>query len=555
MSSRFRITPDRAVLIGLLLTAAVYCQDFRYDFILDDVPLILLNSTISTWHNWKTLFLTHIFYFKESGIPSQALHYRPLFTLWLMLNRQLFGLILPWWHLTSLLLHVIVSALVFELGVELLKDRWTAAVAALLFAFHPVHAESVAYVSVSTDLLATLFVLIALLSYMRFRNQGSVGYLIGSVLAAALAMLSKETAAMFPWMIVAYELFSEKQSTPGGWWKRFVWALPFFAVVITYSLIRTFLFGHNLWLRSGNVNPAAVLSVPLLTVLYLRNLLAPFQLSFYYPVEWISRWSLWNASGLILLIIAVVLLWNNVRNRQIVRLQLSWLAILLIPGMIAIFTFVSGDSVHDRHLYLASVPFCLIVANLLTGPKLSPRLAFTASSIILGVLLVLTACYVPTFSDEITLSRRAVEIAPRNVIARGYYASALWNYGRHDDAFQQFAIMIEIAPQSPFGYEAYAASLAEVGRDEEAADEYRKALDRIHGPTMFRSWILYHLGMIEVRHSQAVQAVEHLSAAVQIDPQNSIYHGGLGQALREEGRMNDAGEQLRFEAELRNRLP
>jgi tetratricopeptide (TPR) repeat protein len=555
MSSRFRITPDRAVLIGLFLTAAVYCQDLRYDFIQDDVPLILLNSTISSWHNWKTLFLTDIFYFKESGIPHQALHYRPVFTLWLMLNRQVFGLILPWWHLTSLLLHVIVSALVYELGVELLKDRWTAAVAALLFAFHPVHAESVAYVSVSTDLLATLFVLIALLSYMRFRNQGSVGYLIGSVLAAALAMLSKETAAMFPWMIVAYELFREKQSTPGVWWKRFVWALPFFAVVITYSLIRTFLFGHNLWLRSGNMNPAAVLSVPLLTVLYLRNLLAPFQLSFYYPVEWISHWNLWNESGLILLTIAVVLLWNNVRNRQSVRLQLSWLAILLIPAIIAIFTFVNGDSVHDRHLYMASVPFCLIVANLLTGPKLSPKLAFTASSIILGVLLVLTAWHVPTFSDEITLSRRAVEIAPRNVIARGNYASALWNYGRHDDAFQQLRIMIEIAPQWPFGYEAYAAALTEVGRDEEAADQYRKALDRTQGPSMFRGWVLYHLGMIEVRRCQAVQAVEHLSAAVQINPQNPIYHGGLGQALREEGRMDEASEELRLEAELRRRLP
>jgi Flp pilus assembly protein TadD len=115
--------------------------------------------------------------------------------------------------------------------------------------------------------------------------------------------------------------------------------------------------------------------------------------------------------------------------------------------------------------------------------------------------------------------------------------------------------MIEIAPQLPFGYEAYAASLAEVGRDEEAAEEYRKALDCIHGPTMFRSWILYHLGMIEVRHSQAVQAVEHLSLAVQIAPENPVYHRGLGQALREEGRMDEASEELRLEAELRQRLP
>jgi protein O-mannosyl-transferase len=553
MPSRFRITPDRAVLLGLLLAAAVYCQDLRYDFIMDDVALILLNSTIASWHNWKILFLTHIFYFKDSGIRIQALHYRPVFTLWLMLNRQLFGLILPWWHLTSLLLHIVVSVLVYELGLELLKERWTAALAALLFAFHPVHAESVAYVSVSSDLLAALFLLIAMLSYIRFRKQGSVGYLVASVFAAAAAMLSKETAAMFPWMLLAYELLGGSHSIPDRGWKRFVWTLPFFGVVMAYSVIRTSLFGHNLWLSSGGTNLAAVLDIPLVLVLYFRNLLAPFQLSFYYPVEWISSWSLLSACGFVLLVVTAVLLWKRVGDRQTIRLQLLWLAILLIPPIMAIFTFVSGDSVHDRHLYLASIPFCLIVATLLMHSRLSPKLIFTSGLCISGVLLVVTALHVPSFSDEITLSRRAVEIAPHNVIARGYYASALWNYGRHDEAFQQLHLMTELAPQLPFGYEAYAAALAEVGRDQEAAAQYQKALEVIPGPTPFRGIVLYHLGMIEIRNSQALQAVDHLRAAVQIDPQNSNYHKGLAQALREEGRMNEASEELRLVTDLRQR--
>jgi len=553
MSSRFRITPDRAVLIGLLLTAAVYCQDLRYDFILDDVPLILLNSTISAWRNWKILFLTHIFYFKESGMPIQSLHYRPVFTLWLMLNRQLFGLIFPWWHLTSLLLHLSVSLLVYELGLELLKERWTAALAALLFALHPVHAESVAYVSVSTDLLATLFMLIALLCYMRFRKQGCAPYLIASVLAAALAMLSKETAAMLPLMLVAYELLGEHRLALDRSWKGLMWTLPFFGVVAAYSIVRTSLFGHNLWLGPGGVNRTAVLDIPLVLLLYFRNLLAPFQLSFYYPVESISRWSLVRTCGVLLLIGAAFFVWRRGRGRPMMRLQLAWMAILLVPPIAAIFTFVSGDSIHDRHLYLASIPFCLIAAGVLMDLRFPPKLMLTASSSIVGILLMITAIEVPTFSDEITLSRRAVEIAPRNVIARGYYAAALWNYGHREEAFRELRYMTEVAPQLPFGYEAYGAALAEVGRDEEAADQYRKALDRIPGPSPFRGFVLYHLGTLEIHDSQALQAAEHLRAAIQIDPGNPNYHHALAQALSEEGLASEADQELRLAANLRQR--
>lgn len=553
MPSRFRITPDRAVLIGLLLTAAVFFQDLRYDFLLDDVPLILLNSTIASWHNWKILFLTHIFYFKESGAAVQALHYRPAFTLWLMLNRQIFGLILPWWHLTSLLLHLVVSLLVYELGLELLNERWTAAMAALLFAFHPIHAESVAYVSASSELLATLFVLAAMLWYLRFRKQGSIGYLVAAVFAAALAMLSKETAAMLPWMLVAYEWLRENHASSEGRWSRFAWTLPFFAVVLAYSVVRTSLFGRNLWPGPGGNHLAAILDIPLVLLVYSRNLLAPFELSFYYPVEWISHWSIAKACGVILLLVSGVFMWRRDGNRQMVRLQIVWLAILLVPPIMAIFTFISGDSVHDRYLYLASVPFCVIAATLLADPRLSTRLTVGASSLVLSVLLVVTAFQVPSYADEITLFKRAVQIAPQNSVARGYYASALWNYGRHDEAFQQFRKIIELSPQSPFGYENLAAALAESGRDEEACEQYRRALDRTSAPTPFRASVLYHLGMMESRRALPSSAVEHMRAAVQIDPENPSYHLGLAQALREEGRVAEASEELHFVAELRQR--
>jgi hypothetical protein len=224
MRSESRITPDRVVLVGAFLAALAYIQDVRYDFILDDIPLILMNESIASWRNWKAAFVTHIFAAKSPTLPLgfAAMHYRPVYKLWQMLNEQFFGSVLPWWHLTSLLLHVGVIVLVYQLGIKLLKERWTAALAALLFAFHPIHVESVAYVTASTDLLVTLFALISFLAYFWFREEGaSLVYFIISIFAAAMAMLSKETAVMYPWLLVAYEAMRETAPETQRSWKRF----------------------------------------------------------------------------------------------------------------------------------------------------------------------------------------------------------------------------------------------------------------------------------------------------------------------------------------------
>src|SRR4051812_44229489 len=98
MARNSRFTPDRAVLLGVLATAALYLRDLRYDFILDDVPLILMNQTIASWRNWKMLFTHHIFYSPDPQVPVQfTVHYRPVYMLWLTLNQALFGAVVPWW--------------------------------------------------------------------------------------------------------------------------------------------------------------------------------------------------------------------------------------------------------------------------------------------------------------------------------------------------------------------------------------------------------------------------------------------------------------------------
>lgn len=556
MPSSSRITPDRVVLVGALLAALAYLQDLRYDFILDDVPLILLNPRIASLRNWKSLFVTDLFEMKHARAAMEmgGLLYRPVYRLWQMLNAQAFGIVLPWWHLTSLLLHVAVIFLVYQLGIKLLKDRWTAALAAALFAVHPIHAESVVYVTASTDLLVALFGIVSFLAYYRFREEAaSPIYYVGSILAAALAMLSKETAAMLPWLLVAYEVMRENPQGARRNWRNLAWTLPFFCVVGGYAIVRTMLFGFGAGSGPGGNRLATFLDMPLVLLVYLRNLLWPFRLSFFYPAEWGSHWTMVRAVSFLLVIAAAGFLWNHFRGRSGLRLQLVWAAILPWPTLLVVYSFVRENWVHDRHMYLVSVPICLIAAAFLTDSRWPAKYSAIASAAVVAALAVSLAMQIPRFTDDATIYADALKVAPRSYLAHSYHGQALWNYGRKDEALREFQFAAELSPQSPNAHERYGAALADLGRDDAARVEFEAALHCAPGSPASRALLLSEAAQFELKRSEFSQAAAHLREAVQLAPETVNYHALLAEALDLEGQAEEAAEEMKLESGIRQK--
>jgi protein O-mannosyl-transferase len=551
-----RITADRAVLFGIALAVLAYLRDLRYDFILDDVPLILLNESITSWRYLKSIFFTHVFAAENPMFlgPSE-IHYRPIYKLWLLLNAQMFGAVLPWWHLTSLLLHVGVTLLVYQLGIKLLKDRWAAALGAMLFAVHPIHAESVAYVTASTDPLVAFFALISFLFYFRYREEGgSLAFFIASISAASLAMLSKETAVMFPWMLVAYEGVREIPPGTRRGWTRYLWTLPFFAVVGAYVAVRTILFGMSLGPAPAGSRLAASLDLPLVLVAYLHNLFVPFRLSFFYPAEWGSQWTVWRGCAVAVVAAAAYYLWRRYSGRSGVRLQLLWMGLLFVPPLLGVYAFGSEDWIHDRHMYLVSIPLCLLIATVLTDLKWPAKVPILASSAAMAILLIGLAIQVPKFSDNDAIYASAEKVAPRSLPLHAHYGAALWGSGRTDEARREFQIATELAPQSPFTHEWYAGTLADLGRDDQAVAEYQKALELSGSAAPFRAYILSKLAKLELKHLKFPEAAAHLREAVRLAPDTPDYYPLLAQALTREGQTGEADEVTRVEAGLRQRI-
>ncbi len=255
-----------------------------------------------------------------------------------------------------------------------------------------------------------------------------------------------------------------------------------------------------------------------------------------------------KGSGVVLTVVIAAWLWIHYRDRPGVRLQLLWTMILFVPPLVAVSTFVKEDWVHDRHMYLVSVPFCLIIAALLTDPKFPRKASIVVSSLILLILSLETAVRVPRFSDGISIFESALKVAPCNALAHRYYAFELCGYAHYDECFREYHIAAELWPGEPTIHGSFGDGLSGVGRDEEAAAEYARALELAPRPTPYRAYLLYRLATIQVKDSNFVEGEGYLREAVRIAPQTPSYHAILAQALRQEGRAQEADEQMRLEA-------
>src|SRR5205085_1334109 len=238
MKAVAKVLPRRiALMIIPAMTFLVYADTTRYQFAYDDRGQIGENPALRSWSYAAQCFTEHVW--KVQHPEENGVYYRPLFNLYLLVNYQLFHLNPAGWHLLLIIWQTLVTLLVYRLARRLLKDEATALIAALIFGVHPVHIESVAWISGVTEPMLAFFFLGSLLVYLRWRDGAAPSDNTMSEAAAsrpakwlalslglyALALFSKETALVMPALIFAYEwLFGERAGRLAAAIKR---AAPF----------------------------------------------------------------------------------------------------------------------------------------------------------------------------------------------------------------------------------------------------------------------------------------------------------------------------------------
>jgi tetratricopeptide (TPR) repeat protein len=436
------MTPGRLLRAPFLETVAcvvawlVYARTLTFGFVYDDVPQILKNPAIQSWHYLPQYWTSHVW---AAIYPnSTGNYYRPLFLLWLRLNYVIFGDKPMGWHATSVLCHVAATLIVFRLAQHLTRDRITAFIAALLFALHPAHLENVAWVSGVTDPLMACFVLGSCIAYIKFSESRKAFHLALSLGLFALALMAKETAIVLPLLIFVLSRIS-RPAQPEA-----LNVLPEPASALResapYILLSLVYIGIRYRVLGGFAHPTisirwmeVPLTWPSVLWFYSKHLLLPVHLSEFYSLNYVSNFSVsLVALPLLFLLVFGVALYFLIRILP-KRAAFFALALILFPllPVLDLRSLTIGDIVHDRYLYLPSAGFALCLSlgiaalrsQMATRQRVIVPALLTATAFAVFAALILTQQ--KQWANDILLYSEGVKSAPDNPTVRDNLANAL----------------------------------------------------------------------------------------------------------------------------------
>jgi tetratricopeptide (TPR) repeat protein len=449
-------------------------------FVWDDAPLIEENRRVQDPSALGEI-LTSSFWetgdrhdrFRSFFRPAVSLSYAADFRVW---GLRPFG-----FHLTNVLLHLGCCWLVYGIARGERLARSAALGAGLVFALHPVHVESVAWISGRTDLLCAAFMLgaFALWRGAAGRDGTFPARRVVSWALFALALFSKEMAATLPALVF---LDAWRRAPDGGRARRAcAAALPYAATLASYLLVRASVVGA-LGSSAYALPPLAWLATALFVAArYLTLLLLPVGLDAHHPYAPFE--GLAAAPVLVAAAMIGLALWalGRAPARSPVRFWGSWTLISLLPVM----TFGRfGDVVMaDRFLYIPSVGLALLAGrgwDAWTRSGLAARgarrAALVAASLVLAILAGSTIRRSRVWRDDLTLFNDMLARSPHSALVRNNLGLALYEGGDLGRAEEEFRQAVELAPSYALAHNNLAAVLERTGRPDDALAHYREAL-------------------------------------------------------------------------------
>ena len=340
---------DAALALGLLcLIAAAFSRTLAFYFLSDDFVLLKLAQGFHA--AWRPLFTT-------AGGDG---FYRPLGYLSLAATSLWAGSNPALWHAFGLALHAANCILVFCLARRFTASRWAAFFAAALFAIHGTRPEAVVWIAGRFDLLATFFVLAGLLLFLR---PGGL-YKLASLLSMALAMIVKESAYVFPFLLILLLASDGSLSRI-----RLRALIPFFSLAAVLFLYRWTLFGGI-----GGYRQDALGFLPALKALTLRSWAV-----LYFPINWSVEPGGLYAGAIAALIVSLALLASGRPRRKHLALAAGFVLLAALPPLPQL--LIGPDLQKSRLLYLPSIGFCLLLAVAVDG--LHGRLRWIAPGLLL----------------------------------------------------------------------------------------------------------------------------------------------------------------------------
>ncbi len=492
----------------LALTAVcvvVYANSTGGAFVYDDNRQIILNPLIQNNSLiWQAL-TSDVWAFKGGGAIAASNYWRPTFTLWHIINFRLFGAEPFGWHVSNILLHSGVCVLAFGLLRRWKVSAIVAFAITLIFAIHPVHVESVAWISGSPDLLFALAFLASLWFAQNYSESRDTKNILIAAAFYAVALGAKEIGILC--LPIYYFVIANKDENKKPGENNFsLFILG--GAAIGYFLLRLAVLGSVSRPPENAVGfVESILSAPAIFVFYLKQIVFPVTLSINYPLAPVSQ--IGFGSFVLPLIVSLIafgaICYAAVKDRIILIGALIFF-LPLLPAMYA-GAFTPEQIVHDRYLYLPLLGI-LIVVFTFAGKFLSERSLMIAAGMIALVFGFQTFLYNETFHSDITLWANAVSV-DGSAFSSAQYGSALVSAGRNENAIDAFTASLETDPR-PRTYLSRGQAYVLLHKHPEAQADLKKVvaepLDKIEAYALYQAYESLGLSYSEQKNYAAAIA-------------------------------------------------
>ena len=532
-----------------LLVAASYIPALQAGFVWDDTIVTTLDS-VRKWGGLAELwFSPSSAYLQERVLEA---HYWPIVYSTFWLEHKLWGFAPAGYHAVNVLLHFVNTALLWRLLARLgIPGAWFAAA---LFATHPVHTESVAWVIARKDLLSGMFYLLAFAAWVRFLESPGPRRYAAALLLFAAGMLCKTVVVTLPAALLILQWWRAGRVTRGDVLRL----LPFFAAGFAFAVGDTLYYKDIESLSLGySVVERALIAAQALCF-YAGKLAWPADLAVVYPHWDVSAGSpvAWACAAAAAGTVAA--LWFL--RRRVGRGPLAcvlFFAVTLSPVLGFIdYGYMQFSFVADRYQYLAGAGLMALFAaagarGIGKLPDAARRAALGAGIVLLVFLGALTWNHSKIYRDDISFYSHVLSFNPSARGMRANLAVAFYKLDRFEEAEKHSRLALEIDPANAGALRSLADSLGKQGRHEEALEHYLSAIEL--DPA--NADIPQNVAESFRKRRMYGEALKWYRSAIAKNPDNPLAYAGMGHTLYSMRRYGEAASNINRALALKPDLP
>jgi protein O-mannosyl-transferase len=530
------------------LTWAIFGQTLRYDFVnYDDPSYVYQNTRIASGINVANIAwaFTHV----------HSENWHPLTTITHMLDCQMHGLKAGWHHFTNVLLHSLAVILLFVALERMTGALWRSAFVSAVFAVHPLHVESVAWIAERKDVLSAVFFMLALIAYLRYTRAPSIGRYLTVALVVALGLMSKPMLVTLPFVLLLLDYWplerfkADRSKTKQRVSQLIVEKIPLIALSAVSSVV-TFLAQQGAigWTEQLPVSER-ISNAFVAYVVYIRQMFWPTDLAVFYPHPE-NRLPVWEVSLALIVLVGITATAFFLRRRAPYFVT-GWLWYLgmLVPviGLLQ----VGWQGHADRYTYLPQIGLYIAITwavTDLTRPWHFQRVALgVAAVLIVGTLGWRAWLQTSYWRDSETLFTHALAVTSNNDVALNNLGIIFLDKGQLDEAISKLQAAIDLRPENAPAHDNLAKALLRKGKVAEAMVHYRKFLELDPANVEARNT----LGTALIQQGHVREAIDQWQEVLTTQPENGnaasnlawVFATSPDDSIRDGARATELGER------------